>query len=85
MPDVSISSIRGAGSGNLRHSTLVVNCEAVLECAGVSNYSIDWDSRTVRLSKSDLKKIADYFAFELHSGTEGFEKYGWLWLLNERS
>ncbi len=84
----SDASILGAGSRRDEqiYKSPVIDCEVVLERLGISNFSIDWDSRTVYvMHKSDLHKIADYFAFKLYRGAEGFNKYGWQWILSGQS
>lgn len=41
------------------------------------DYFIDYETKTVHLTKAGLKQVAAFFDFKLYPGVAGFEWYGW--------
>ena len=51
----------------------------ILEKAGVTDYFIDNEEKTVYLCEGGLEKVAAFFDEKLYLGVVAMNKYGWLY------
>lgn len=49
----------------------------ILEGAGVTDYFIDSEEKTVYLCEGGLEKVAAFFDVKLYLGVVGMDKFGW--------
>ncbi len=52
---------------------------AVLDGAGVKDYFIDFEEKTVYLGEGGLQKVAAFFDERLYLGVIAMDKHGWVY------
>lgn len=52
---------------------------AVLDGAGIKDYFIDFEEKTIYLSEGELQKVVAFFDEKLYQGVSAIDRCGWLY------
>lgn len=62
-----------------RSREISINPERLLESLGIDEYKVDWDKKTVCLSRQALETVAARFDKKMINNVEGIWAAGWWW------